>query len=149
MRRRAKRDPVVVRRPPKGNALAVSAHEVARIAMIDGICLVCGGAGWVGDHEVGCPIPEIQKEVGMVNSTYTCKICGRPVEEFVATKLLNPKECSDCYRYRTGLGKSIPERIKDAIAGAKKARAEGDARTAKTLAKRAKAMMAKLKRAKR
>ncbi len=80
---------------PQTSFLFDEVLEMIRWALDSDKCKVCGGASWVGPHEMGCPIDVAQTKIGLQVLTQRCKECNKRVEIFNNLKP-QKKSCPLC-----------------------------------------------------
>jgi hypothetical protein len=68
---------------------------LVRWALEGDSCRVCEGAGWLGAHDVGCPVDVACSKIGLKVLTQRCPDCSARVEVFGAIKP-SSKKCERC-----------------------------------------------------
>lgn len=105
-------------RPPASKQAIDIAADLIRRSTFPQHCLVCGGGGWVGPHDVGCPLDELRAFHSIQVLDQRCPDCAHHVLIFNGERPTKTA-CPRCqfYGQRSVLDASI-----DAVRRAKKVR---------------------------
>jgi hypothetical protein len=125
--------------PPPG--IAALAREVVVAAHRLGVCAICGGGGWVHEHDMDCPVERLGEALGMRKVSGNCAFCGEPYKFVYIQKPIRTDECGRCYMDRSRGRAHVESQARAAVAAAKSA----PKATAKVLAANAKRLIAIMK----
>lgn len=115
------------------------------MAAIGPPCVVCGGAGWVNDHELDCPLETLMMSMGIRPTKGDCIYCGAAYEITFLLKPIVQGECTRCYVDRSRGAAFLERLVRTAMRKARAYEATNKRALAREAARDAKRLIAILR----